>query len=197
MVLWSLGRSTSFQTHISVKPLNFSWEAVSHFLLSSEFNTSWYEFGVSWNIFINIVLMLSPEGWSWWANHSFVAWREYHGLGGSGIAGPWPDPGGCTPCGTAGGAMGGFRWVCFCDLNADRPGLSGLEGGWAGVTISSPELSDSLSDSEIGGAFKDTQFNFVNFTSFTGNRVSSNFTSQEILKCWWAASQNWDRKSVV
>ena len=46
--------------------------------------------------------------------------------------------------------MGGFGWVCFCDLNADRPGLGGLEGGWAGVTSSSPNVSDSLSDSEIG-----------------------------------------------
>ena len=27
--------------------------------------------------------------------------------------------------------------------------------------------------------------------SFTGNMDSSNFTSWEILKHWWAASQNW------
>ena len=87
--------------------------------------------------------------------------------------------------------MGGFRWVCILDLDADRPGLGGLEGGWAGMTSSSPKLSDSLSDSEIGGSFEDVQFDIVDFTSFAGNRVSSNFTSWEISKCWWAASQNW------
>ena len=65
---------------------------------------------------------------------------EYRGLGGSGRAGHGPDPEGCTPCGTTGGAMGGFRWVCFCDLNGDRPGLGGLEGGWAGMTSSSPVI---------------------------------------------------------
>ena len=53
------------------------------------------------------------------------------------------------------------------------------------MTRSSPEESDSLSDSEIGGSFKDAQFNFVNFTYFAGNRVSLNFTSWEISKCWW------------
>ena len=70
--------------------------------------------------------------------------------------------------------MGGFRWVCFCDLDADRPGLGGLEGGWAGMTSSSPELSDSLSDSEIGWSLNGARFNFFNFTSFAGNRVSLN-----------------------
>ena len=69
-----------------------------------------------------------------------------------------------------------------------RPGLGGLVGGWAGMTSSNPELSDSLSDSEIGWPLDGARFDFVNFTSFTGNRVSSNFTSQEISKCWWAAS---------
>ena len=116
---------------------------------------------------------------------------KYRGLGGSGRAGRGPDPEGCAPCGTTGGAMGGFRWVCFWDFNADRPGLGGLEGGWAGMTSSSPKLSDSLSDSEIGGSFGDAWFDFVDFTSFAGNRVCLNFTSQEILKCWWAVSQNW------
>ena len=34
----------------------------SHFLLSSNLIASWYEFGASWNIFTNMVLIVSPEG---------------------------------------------------------------------------------------------------------------------------------------
>ena len=45
------------------------------------------------------------------------------------------------------------------------------------MTSSSPDVSDSLSDSEIGGSFTDARFVVA---SFTGNRVSLNFTSQEI-----------------
>ena len=82
--------------------------------------------------------------------------------------------------------MGGFGWVCC--FGVDWPGLGGHGGGWAGVTNSSPNSSDSLSDSEIGGSFHDAQFLF---TSIAGNRVSLNFTSQEISMHWWAASQNW------
>ena len=67
-------------------------------------------------------------------------------MGGSGTAGNCPDPEGCAPCGTAGGAMGGFRWVCFFG-GADWPGLGGLVGGWARLTRSSPDESDLLSDS--------------------------------------------------
>ena len=60
--------------------------------------------------------------------------------------------------------MGGFSWVClwdFCGPNADRPGLGSLEEGWAGMTSSSPNVSDLLSDSEIGGSFGDIQFDFL------------------------------------
>ena len=155
MVLWSLGWSTNFQTPISVKPSNSSCDAVSHLSLSSEFNASQYELGASWNILINMLLILSPEGCGSWVSHSFVGHKEYHGLGGSGIAGSWPDLEGCAPVGTCGGAMGGFGRACvwgFCAvwLGADWPGLGGLVGGWARMTRSSPELSDSLSDVEIG-----------------------------------------------
>ena len=83
--------------------------------------------------------------------------------------------------------MGGFGWVCFFG-GADWPGVGGGGGGWAGVTNSSLESSDWLSDSEIGGSFPDAWFFFA---SFAGNRVSLNFTSWEISMCWWAASQNW------
>ena len=67
----SLGRSTSFQTPISVSPLNSSCDAAS-LSLSSKFNTSWYELGASWNICINMLLMLSSEGCVWHAVHSLV-----------------------------------------------------------------------------------------------------------------------------
>ena len=87
--------------------------------------------------------------------------------------------------------MGGFRWALangFCDPDADWPGLGDLGEGWAGMTSSSPGWSESFSDSEIGGLFVDTRFFFA---SCAGNRVSLNFTSQDISMCWWAASQNW------
>ena len=56
------------------------------------------------------------------------------------------------------------------------------------MTISTPGCSDSLSDVEIGRSFDDV---WLVVASFAGNRVSSNFTSQEILNRQWAASQNW------
>ena len=119
--------------------------------------------------------MSSVEGGDCWqAKRSFVGRREYRGCGGTGPAGGGPDLEGCTPCGTAGGAMGGFRWVCIFG-DADWPGLGGHGGGWAGMTNSSPDWSELLSDSEIGGSFCDARFLFA---SFAGNRVSLNFTSQ-------------------
>ena len=149
MVLQLSGRSTNFQTPISVSPSNSSWEVASHFSLSSDLIASWYELGASWNIFTSMVLIVSPEGWGWQADHSFVGWREYRGMGGSDRAGNWPDPDGCELGGTAGGATVGFSWVGIWDLvglDADWPGLGGLGEDWAGMTSSSPELSDSLSD---------------------------------------------------
>ena len=83
--------------------------------------------------------------------------------------------------------MGGFGWVCFFG-GVDWPGLGGRGGGWAGMTSSSPNWSESLSDAEICGSFVDAQFFLA---SCAGNRVSLNFTSQEISMHWWAASQNW------
>ena len=94
----------------------------------------------------------------------------------SGPAGSGPDPEGCAPCGTAGGAMGGFGWVFLVD-GANLPGLGGHGGGWVGMTNSSPDWSESLSDSEIGRSLADAQFFFA---SCAGNRDSLNFTSWEI-----------------
>ena len=87
--------------------------------------------------------------------------------------------------------MGGFGWertMGFGDPSANWPGLGGRGEGWVGVTSSSPDWSDSLSDSEIGRSF---DYAWLLVASFAGNRVSSNFTSREILIHRWAASQNW------
>ena len=56
---------------------------------------------------------------------------------------------------------------------------------------SSPDESDSLSDSGIWWLLNGTRVGCANFVSFAGNRVSLNFTSWDILKHWWAVSQNW------
>ena len=61
-------------------------------------------------------------------------------------------------------------------------------GGWARFTKSSPDESDSLSDSGIWWSLSGAGIDCVNFDSFAGYRVSSNFTSQAIS---WAVSQNW------
>ena len=39
--------------------------------------------------------------------------------------------------------LGGVDTVCCC---VDQPGLGGLVGGWASLTKSSPELSESASN---------------------------------------------------
>ena len=67
----------------------------------------------------------------------------------------------------------------------------GLVGGWARLTKSSPDESDSLSDSGNWQSLNGARIDCVNFNSFAGNQVSSNLTSREISKHWWAASQNW------
>ena len=74
--------------------------------------------------------------------------------------------------------------------DADRPGLGGLVGGWARLTRSSPDESDLLSDSGIWQLLNGAGVGCANFISFTENQVSLNFTSQEISKYQWAASQN-------
>ena len=117
----------------------------------------------------------------------------------------------CGLCGACGvGRVGGHTLWGF-DPDAGPPGMCGGVGGWARLTKSSPDESDSLSVSVIWQSLNGTRIDCVNFNSFAGKRVSSNFTSQEISKCWWAASPNWypldpgsypmkiiaDRKSTV
>ena len=90
------------------------------------------------------------------------------------------------PCRALGrGGLGGVA------LGAVWPGIGGPLGDWSRLTRSSPDESDSLSDSGIWWSLDGARIGCANFDSFAGKRVSSNFTSQEILKCWWAVSQNW------
>ena len=65
--------------------------------------------------------------------------------------------------------MGGFGLEItagLCDPDADWPGLGGLWGESAGLTKSSPDWSESLSDSEIGRSFEDA---WLLVASFAGN----------------------------
>ena len=88
------------------------------------------------------------------------------------------------------GGLGGLAlWDCV-DPDAGRPRQVALVGGWARLTKSSPDESDSLSDSGIWWSLNGARIDCVYFNSFTGNRVSLNFTSWDISKRWWAASQN-------
>ena len=70
-----------------------------------------------------MLLILSPEGWGWQANHSFVGWREYCGMGSSGT---WSDPEGCAPSGTTGGV--GLGGIAFETLVSVQIGL-----GWVAL----------------------------------------------------------------
>ena len=91
--------------------------------------------------------------------------------------------------GTSGGATGGaLGWEPVGLLGAvtmghvDWPGLGGLVGGWINLTRSNPDESDSLSDSRCWWSLNDAGSGCASIIYFTGNRVSSNFTSQEILR---------------
>ena len=82
--------------------------------------------------------------------------------------------GALKPLGAWGGAMGGLGGLALWDLgavdpNAGRPGLGGLLGGWARLTKSSPNESDSLSDSGIWWSLNGARTDCVNFNSFAGN----------------------------
>ena len=81
--------------------------------------------------------------------------------------------GALDPCGAQGGARGGLRGLTLWDgcavcPDAGRPGLGGLVGGWARLTKSSPNESDSLSDSGIWWSLNGTRVDCANFNSFAG-----------------------------
>ena len=120
-------------------------------------------------------------------SHAFVGWNKYQCAWGCDGAVSVSGKGVYNPHGTCGGAMGGLQGVILwdpvaVDPDAGRLGLGGLGEDWAGMPNSSPNLSDSLSDSEIGRSFCDA---WLVVASFTGNRVSLNCTSQEISMQWW------------
>ena len=73
-----------------------------------------------------------------------------------------------------GGERGGLGGLALWDNvtgcpNAGRPGLGGLVGGWARLTRSSPNESDSLSDSGIWWSLDGTRAGCTNLVSFAGN----------------------------
>ena len=108
---------------------------------------------------------------------AFVGRNEYRGAGGHDGAVSVSGKGALKPRGALGkGGLGGLA-IWELSPNAVRPGLSGLVGGWARLTRFSPNESDSLSDSGIWRLLDGTRINCVNFNSFAGNQVSSNFTS--------------------
>ena len=97
--------------------------------------------------------------------------------------------------GTGGGATGGalcgdITGPSSATVDADWPGLGGLVGGWTSLTRSSPDELDSLSDSRNWWLLNGTGSGCASIISFAEKQVSSNFTSWEISKCQWVASQN-------
>ena len=197
-IFWLLGRSTSFQMPISVRPSNSFVDVTCHFSLSGEFIASQSEFGTSWNTCINALLIFPVDGpaCGCLCCCSFVGRNEYWGAVGCNGAVPVSDGSSAfEPRGTLGcweGDRGPAPWdgITGCP-NTGWPRLGGLGGGWARLTRSSPNESDSLSDSGNYWSLYGTIVGCANLVSFTGNRVSSNFPSWEILKHWRAASQNW------
>ena len=102
-------------------------------------------------------------------SHAFVGWNEYRGAGGCDGAVSVSGKGVLEPHGALGkGGLGGLI-LCVLGPDAVRPGLIGLVGGWARLTRSSPDESDSLSDSGIWWSLDGTRIDCVNFNSFAGN----------------------------
>ena len=103
---------------------------------------------------------------------AFVGWNEYRGTGGCNSAVSVSGKGVLEPLGAHGGEMGGFKGPALwghVDPDAGWPGLGGLVGAWARLTRSSPDESDSLSDSGIWQSLNGARTNCVSFDSFTGN----------------------------
>ena len=117
-------------------------------------------------------------------SHAFVGRDKYRGVRGLDGAVSMFGKGAFEPRGALG--IGGLGGLVLWELGPDavRPGLCGLVGGWARLTRSSPNESDSLSDSGIWRSLDCARIDCVNFNFFAGNRVSLNFTSWEIKKCW-------------
>ena len=98
-----------------------------------------------------------------------------------------------TGGGATGGALGGDITGPLGAVTVgcvDWPGLGGLVGGWTSLTKYNPDESDLPSDSRNWQSLDGARSCCASFIFFAGNQVSSNFTSQEISKCWWTASQN-------
>ena len=120
---------------------------------------------------------------------ALVCHKEYWGAGGFNCGAVSTSGRAICLFGIGGGISGcDGDTGCHC---VDWPGLGGLIGGWASLTRSSPKLLDSLSNEDIVWSLTGTNVGCANEDSLTGNCISLNFPSWEILKHWWAASQNW------
>ena len=125
---------------------------------------------------ISLIVPLDDPACSCCCSHALVGRNEYRGTGGCGGAGSMSGKGVIERLGAPG--KGGLRGHAVIVWGKD------VTGGWARLTRSSPDELDSLSDSGIWRSLDGAGIDCVNFNSFAGNQVSSNFTSWEITKCW-------------
>ena len=102
-------------------------------------------------------------------SRAFVGWNEYRGVGACNGAVSVSGRGALNLFGALGkgGLEGPHAWEL--GPGADRPGMDGLVGGWARLTRSSPDESDSLSDLESWWSLVGAGIDCVNFNSFAGN----------------------------
>ena len=153
-----------------MRPSNSSVDATSHLSLSDEVIASLKEFGTSWNMCTRISLMFNGDdpGCGCLCSLAFVWRSEYRGAMGVIGAGPasgkgmWGLLGACGVWGLGDLA----RWEL--GPNAVWCGEGGIVGGWARVTKSSPNESDSLLDSGDWWSLDGTGIDCVNFDSFAG-----------------------------
>ena len=102
-------------------------------------------------------------------SRALVGQNEYQSTRGS--------KGAFEPCGALG--KGGLEGLTLWEVCPDAvwPGVSGLVGGWARLARSKHDESDLLMGSEIWRSLNGAGIDCVNFDSFAGKQVSSNFTS--------------------
>ena len=99
---------------------------------------------------------------------AFVWRSEYRGaIGGIGAV-PVSGKGVCSLLGACGNCGLGDVALWVFGPNAVWCGVGGLVGGWARVTRSSPNESDSLSDSGDWHSLNGGRIDCVNFDSFVG-----------------------------
>ena len=140
----------------------------------------------SWNICIKTLLILSIWSLFVWMKRTSRCWGSSGAVSASGNADVLHGTGGGATGGALQGDIAGPLGAGTAVV-AGWPGLGGLVGGWTNLTRSSPDESDSLSDSWNWWSFSDVISGCAKIVSFAGNWISLNFTLWEISKCQWAA----------